>query len=447
MARSEKMVLVGFLQAQNCSILTSSWRHPDTDPGFLEPRYYQHIARTLEAGKFHLAFFDDRLAMPDIYGSDHSVAVREGIRPVKLDPIPILAIMGAVTQHLGLGATCSTTYFEPYQVARTFQTLDHMTGGRAAWNVVTSLNDSEAANFGRDGHLPHDVRYDRADEFVQAVIGHWDSWDDDAIVLDKQNGVFGNPEKVRKLDFQGKFIKSRGPFTVPRSPQGHPIIIQAGQSGRGHAFAARWSDIVFAIYYSIEVGKQSYAKVKDLVAKIGRNPDHVKITPELYVVVGETKSEAEDKMAKIDALNRPSDGIVLLSEQLAFDFSKKPLDEPFTDEEMKSINGMHALRDRVLAKSGIKNPTPRDFVNFSAKSTLRELPLIYGSPQQVADVLEEWFEQRACDGFVIPSTTLPGTYEDFARLVSPELQRRGLLQSEYRGSTLRDNLGLPPAPR
>ena len=408
------------------------------------PDYYQNIARILEAGKFHLAFFDDRLAMPDTYNSDHRETVREGIRPVKLDPIPILAVMGAATKHLGLGATCSTTYYEPYHVARTFQTLDHMTRGRAAWNVVTSLNNSEAENFGRDQHLEHDARYDRADEFIEAVLGHWNSWDDDALILDRERGVFGDPDKVRRLDYKGRFIRTRGPFTVPRSPQGHPVIIQAGQSGRGNLYAARWGEVIFAGYFNKEFAKASYAKVKSLASDQGRDPNHIKITPSLYVIVGETKSEAEDKRAKIDSLNRPSDGIVLLSEQLAFDFSKKPLDEPFSDEELNSFNGVRALRDRVLAKSGKNNPTTRDFITFIAKSTVQELPLACGSAKDVADFMEDWFEDKACDGFVIPATHLPGTYEEFSRLVSPELQRRGLLGRNYKGNTLRSNLGLPP---
>jgi FMN-dependent oxidoreductase (nitrilotriacetate monooxygenase family) len=440
---ARQMVLVAFLQAQNCSILTSSWRHPETVDGFLDSSYFQQLAQTLESGRFHLAFFDDRLAMPDTYGSDHSDAVREGIRPVKLDPIPLLAYMGAATERLGLGATYSTTYHEPYHVARVFQTLDHMTGGRAAWNVVTSLNNSEAANFGHSEHLPHDTRYDRADEFLEVVLGHWNSWSDDALVIDRTRGVFADPTKVTRLDYSGKFIKSRGPFTVPRSPQGHPVIIQAGQSGRGSTYAAKWGDLIFCIFHNLENGKDSYKKYKKLVADSGRDPSEVKIIPAFFVVVGETRAMAEDKLAVIESLTRPLDGIVLLSEQIAFDFSKKPLDDPFSDEELKSVNGIQALRDRVLAKSGKSNPSTRDFITYSAKSTVHELPLLYGTPTEIADQMEQWFAEEACDGFVIPATHLPGTYEDFSRLVSPELQRRGLLHVDYAGRTLRENLGLP----
>ena len=195
--------------------------------------YYRHIARVLEAGKFHVGFFDDRLAMPDRYGGDHAHTVANGIRCVKMDPITILTVMGMATERLGLGATCSTTYYEPFHVARVFATLDLMTNGRAAWNIVTSMNDGEALNMGHAAHGDHDQRYDRADEFLEVVMGHWDSWDDDAIVLDKKTGLFAHPDKVRRLDHQASYFRSRGPFTVPRSAQGHPVLIQAGQSGRG----------------------------------------------------------------------------------------------------------------------------------------------------------------------------------------------------------------------
>ena len=232
--------------------------------------YYRTIGRVLEEGKFHLGFFDDRLAMPDRYGNDHRHTVEHGIRCVKMDPITVLTVMGMATERLGLGATCSTTYFEPFHVARVFATLDLMTGGRAAWNVVTSMNDGEALNMGHDEHLEHDARYDRADEFMEVVLGHWNSWDDDAIVIDKQTGLFAHPDKVRRLDHQGRWFRSRGPFTVPRSPQGHPVVIQAGQSGRGKQFSARWGELVFvSTHTSMEHGRQLYREMKDDVAQPG----------------------------------------------------------------------------------------------------------------------------------------------------------------------------------
>ena len=279
-----QMVMVGFLQAQNCTNLVSSWRHPESRDDSMSADYYRTIGRVLEEGKFHLGFFDDRLAMPDRYGNDHSHTVEHGIRCVKMDPITVLTVMGMATERLGLGATCSTTYFEPFHVARVFATLDLMTGGRAAWNVVTSMNDGEALNMGYDEHLEHDSRYDRADEFMQVVLGHWNSWDDDAIVINKQTGLFAHPDKVRRLDHQGQWFRSRGPFTVPRSPQGHPVVIQAGQSGRGKHFSARWGEVVFvSTHTSMEHGKQLYREMKEDVASQGRDPDKFFITPSAYV--------------------------------------------------------------------------------------------------------------------------------------------------------------------
>ena len=219
------MTLVAFLQAQNCSNLPGSWRHPSTMLDFLTPEYYQRIARTLEDGKIHLAFFDDRLALPDLYTGHHAEAVEAGVRAVKLDPSTVLMAMGMATSKLGLGTTYSTTYYEPYHVARVFATMDLMLKGRVGWNIVTSLNSAEALNFGSAEHMEHDARYDRADEFMDVVMGHWNTWEDDALVLDKETNRFADPGKVHRLDHVGKYFKSRGPFSVPRSPQGHPVLI------------------------------------------------------------------------------------------------------------------------------------------------------------------------------------------------------------------------------
>src|SRR5579862_5758730 len=232
-----QMVMVGFLQAQNCTNLVSSWRHPESRDDSMSADYYRTIGRVLEEGKFHIGFFDDRLAMPDRYGNDHRHTVEHGIRCVKMDPITVLTVMGMATERLGLAATCSTTYFEPFHVARTFATLDLMTNGRAAWNVVTSMNDGEALNFGIDEHLEHDQRYDRADEFVELTCKLWDSWDAEALVLDKSRGIYADPDRVRYVNHDGSWFRSRGPLNIPRTPQGRPVIIQAGSSGRGKMFA------------------------------------------------------------------------------------------------------------------------------------------------------------------------------------------------------------------
>jgi FMN-dependent oxidoreductase (nitrilotriacetate monooxygenase family) len=436
-----QMTLVGFLQAQNCTTLASSWRHPESRTDFTSPEYFQRIAQVLEEGKFQLAFFDDRLAMPDMYGGDHAHTVQHGIRCVKMDPLAVLMTMGMVTSRLGLGATGSTTYFEPFDLARRFQTVDLMLKGRAAWNVVTSVNDGEAMNMGRAVHEAHDLRYDRADEFMEVMLGHWHAWEDDALLVDKKAGLFAHPDKVHRLDHAGRFYRSRGPFTVPRSPQGHPVVIQAGSSERGKCFAARWAETVFVAYPDLPTARREYAAMKAAIAEQGRDPEQVTLNTIAYPVAAATKSEAEDKMALIDSLYQDVDGLSLLSEALNFDFAKKGLDDPFTAEELAGMSGMQAMRDRVVRSSGKVNPTVGDFLNVTKRGRPREA--IVGGPKEIADRLEQWFTDGACDGYVIGGTHTPGTFEDFVRFVVPELQRRGLLWKDYAGTTLRCNLGLP----
>lgn len=435
---TRQMVMVGFLQAQNCTNIPGSWRHPESRDDSTSPEYYQEIARILEAGKFHVGFFDDRLAMPDRYGNDHAHTVEYGIRATKMDPVVILMAMAAVTKNLGLAATASTTYYEPFDIARRFQTLDLMTHGRAAWNVVTSVNDGEALNMGRDVHLEHDLRYDRADEFVEIVLGHWDSWDDGAILVDKTTGRYADPTKVKRLDYKGKFLKSRGPFTVPRSPQGHPVVIQAGASGRGHKFAGRWGEVIFAAGRNTEMAKPNYDAVKNEAIKLGRNPDHIFICNMLMPVTGATQMEAEDRMAVIGKLPLEIDALSLLSEGLNFDFASRGMDEPLTDDDLRSMQGIIGIRDNVVRKSGKKNPTPREFVVHSGRGQTESA--VVGDPKTIADYMEEMFESRACDGFVVAATYVPGAYADFVKHVVPELQRRGLYRTEYEGRTFRENL-------
>ena len=430
---------VAFLQAQNCTTLPAAWRHPDARTDTYSPEYYQHIAKVLEAGKFDIGFFDDRLAMPDMYGGDHAHTVENGIRCVKMDPITCLMTMAGVTSHLGLGATYSTTYYEPFHVARVFQTVDLMTKGRAAWNVVTSVNDNEARNMGRTEAMDHDTRYDRADEFMEIVLGHWDSWDDDAIVADKTNNVYAHPDKVRRLDYEGGFMSSRGPFTVPRSAQGHPVVMQAGMSGRGQRFAARWGELLFVAYHDLAKGKESYAAMKAAAAAVGRNPDGMLLCNLFYPVAAATKMEAEDKKAAYDLLPNEMDQLSLLSEALNFDFASKGMDEAFTDDEMHAIAGMQSMRDRVW-QAVEREPTVRDFMEITGRGLLRD-PWV-GGPREIADMLEEWFTAPACDGFVVGPTHQPGCFEDFVKFVVPELQRRGIYRKDYSGPTLRDHLGL-----
>ena len=436
-----QMALIGFMQAQNCTNFAASWRHPDSRLDFMSAEFYQHIAKVLEAGRFHLAFFDDRLSMPEFQSGIFAPAIEHGIRPVKMDPMVCLMAMGMATKHLGLGCTYSTTYYEPFHVARMFATLDQITGGRAAWNIVTSLNNAEAANMGRAGVAEHDERYDMADEFLEVVMGHWDAWEDDALVLDRASGKFAHPSKVHRLEHKGKYFRSRGPFTVPRSAQGHPMLIQAGQSGRGKRFASEWGELIFSYTLPIDQAKASYADLKALCAATGRDPNGMRICNLINPVAAATKSEAEDKRAAIDKLPIEQDALLLLSEALNFDFGAKPMDEPFSDEELNGITGLHTIRDRVLKASGKKNPTVRDFIHFSGRGRLHN-PWV-GGPKEIADMMEDYFTAPTCDGFVIAATNVPGTYEDFVTHVVPELQRRGLFHKDYRGTTLRENLGFP----
>ncbi|WP_081696279.1 NtaA/DmoA family FMN-dependent monooxygenase [Candidatus Micropelagos thuwalensis] len=441
MANNRKIIMVGFMQAQNCSNYPASWRHHQSAGDFLTPDYYQRIARALEDGKFHLGFFDDRLALPDIYGADHKEAVKNGIRVVKMDPVPILATMAMSTKNLGLAATISTTYYNAFHIARTMMTLDHMTGGRAGWNVVTSLNDSEAFNMGAAGTIEHDRRYDRADELMTNIIDMWGAWDSDAILFDKENGVFADPEKVRSYDFQGEWFQTRGTFTVPPSPQGHPVIVQAGQSGRGRQFACEWGEVIFTIQNNVERGVQVRNEMREEASQQGRDPDTIAICPAVYVTTGETQAIAEDKYAYVNNLAKPIDGLTLLSEVLNFDFATKDYDEPFTDEELGSINGLRGILDKVVRLSGKSNPTLKDFVDHSGRGTVHEAPHIVGDPKYVADELEKWFIEGAADGFVLFASHTPGAYEEFSRYVVPELQRRGIYHDDYAGPTLRGNLG------
>ena len=438
---TRQMVMVGFLQAQNCTNLPCSWRHPESRDDAHSADYYQEIARILEDGRFHMAFFDDRLAMPDRYGDDHAATVEFGVRATKMDPLIVLMTMGAVTTRLGLASTCSTTYYEPFDVARRFATLDLMTGGRAGWNVVTSVNDGEALNMGREQHLAHDLRYDRADEFMEVVLGHWDTWDDGAIVVDKATGRYADPAKVKRLDHKGAFFSSRGPFTVPRSPQGHPVIIQAGASGRGQRFAGRWGEVIFAAGRNTEMAREDYQAVKGEAARLGRDPDRISICNILMPVTGATNAEAEDKMATISRLPMEIDALALLAEALNFDFASKGIDEPFTTEELAGMQGMLGIRDGVLKRSGKANPSARDFIAFSGRGLVKDA--VVGGPKEIADRMEDMFANRGCDGFVVAATHVPGAYADFVAHVIPELQRRGLYQTEYAGATLRENLGLP----
>ncbi|WP_329264610.1 LLM class flavin-dependent oxidoreductase [Streptomyces sp. NBC_01478] len=440
-SRGDQLTLVAFLQASNVSVYSGSWRYPSAAADFLDVRYYQRIARVLEEGMFDLMFFDDRLAMPTIYGNSPADAVRYGARPVKLDLSTVLGAVAGVTEHIGLGATYSTTYYQPFHVARTFATLDHLSGGRAAWNVVTSVNDAEAQNFGLDEHLEHDKRYDRAEEFVEVVSKLWDSWEDDAIVGDRTAGIFADPDKVHELAHQGEYFSVRGPLTVPRTPQGRPVIIQAGQSGRGRLFAAKWADLIFTSDPSQELAREHYQEQKDLIGEAGRDADAVRLLPMVYTIAGETEAIAREKEALfLDELVHPMASLTLLSEVTNRDFAGHSLDDVVTDELIDSVSGIRGLVQGVRRHLGDRELTLRMLANHRA--TLLQGPRFVGTGPQIAEQMRQWFESRSCDGFVLAATHFPGAFEDFVRLVVPELRRLGLVRSAYTGGTLRENLSL-----
>ncbi|MET0827327.1 MAG: LLM class flavin-dependent oxidoreductase [Acidimicrobiales bacterium] len=435
------MPLVGFMQAGNVTVYSGSWRHPATEHGFLDAGYYQKLGRTLEEGCFDLMFFDDRLAMPGIYGGSVAEAVRLGARPVKLDLSIVLGLVAGATSSIGLGATYSTTYYTPFHVARTFATLDHLSGGRAAWNVVTSVNDSEAQNYGMKEVLDHDARYDRADEFLEATTGLWDTWEDDALVLDRASGTFADPDKVHELNYEGDWFSVRGPLTVPRCPQGRPVLLQAGSSGRGQEFAAQWAELIFTGDPGIDVARSHYKGQKESIALAGRDPDEVKMLPMAYTVVGESTAHAQEReQLFLNDLVDPKASLTLLSELMNHDFSSMALDDPITDELIESVSGIRGLVQNLRKHIGGDTLTLADLAGHRA--TLLQGPRFVGTATEVADQMQEWFEGDACDGFVIAATHVPGAYEDVVRLVVPELQRREVFREKYTGSTLRDHLGI-----
>ncbi|UIX29317.1 NtaA/DmoA family FMN-dependent monooxygenase [Streptomyces sp. GQFP] len=442
--RKDTMLLAAFTQASVTQTGVGAWMHSGSDPHVLDADYYINLGREVERGGFDLIFFDDRLAAPAAYGGSVREAVRRGSRVIKLDLLTILTLVAANTSRIGLGATYSTTYYNPYHVARAFATLDHVSKGRAVWNIVTSLNAEEAANFGVGEVLEHDQRYDRADEFLEIVTGLWESWEKDAIQLDRETGIFADPDKVHQLDYRGKYLSSQGPLTVPRPPQGWPVLLQAGQSGRGRQFAGRWADLIFAASTELEGAKKSYAAQHDVAAEAGRTAPPARILPCAQVVVGPTEQVAREKKAYLESLGDPVEGLIQLAELADVDLSAFPKDEPFPDDLLDRVTGSKAVMQNLLAgteKAYGRKPTPADLGNFFAGRTGGHQ--FVGDPGQVADEMAEWFHGYACDGFAIAQNDSPGSFQDFGRYVVPELRKRGLVpEVDATPRTVRDRLGL-----
>jgi alkanesulfonate monooxygenase len=384
---------------------------------------------------FDMLFWADSAG---IWGGDKAELSRL-CRTAWIEPFTMLAGLSMVTKHIGLTCTMTSTYTEPFNVARHFMSLDVMSGGRAAWNLVTSANQAEAQNFNRGEHLAKSDRYRRAREYAEVVLGLWRSWDDDAFVEDKEEGLFFDPDKLHLLNHEGEHFKVSGPLNVPRSPQGHPVMIQAGASDDGRELAAATADVIFVATPRIEDARAYYSDVKERVARHGREPDQVKIMPGCGVMVGRTDEEAEEKFDRLQKLIHPQVGVRQLSNYVNYDLSKFPVDGPLPPIPTNEISNSRV--DLLVEMAKRDNLTIRQL--YEAISGSRGHMTLCGSAKTVADTLEEWFTTGAADGFNILFPTLPGTLKDFIELVTPELQRRGLFRTQYEGTTLRENLGLP----
>ncbi|WP_225308491.1 LLM class flavin-dependent oxidoreductase [Hypericibacter terrae] len=439
MASSRQLRLGAFMRP--VSIHTAAWRYPGAFPDAnFNFAHLKRFAQTLERGRFDAFFMADHLALLNM----PMQALKRSATVTSFDPLTLLPALAVVTERLGLIATASTTYNEPYHVARKFASLDHLSGGRAGWNLVTSANPLEAKNFGLDEHVEHSTRYRRAREFFDVVTGLWDSWADDAFIRDVESGIYFDPDRLHILDHKGPDISVRGPLNVARPIQGWPVIVQAGASEAGRQIAAETAEVVFTGQNNLADGQRFYADVKGRMEKLGRSRDHLKIMPGAFVVVGDSLDEAREKKARLDGLVHPDSGIASLSVQLGTDVSGFDLDGPLP--EIPESNASKSAREKLILKARRENLTVRQLAQYVGGS-YGTLEMI-GTPATIADQMEEWLVTEGADGFNVMFPYLPGGLDDFVDRVVPELQRRGLFRREYEGKTLRENLGLPrPANR
>ena len=418
---------------------SAGWRYEGAAASNNELPVIQEIARTAERGKFDLLFVSDGLVMDP---GDHPSFL------CRFEPTTLISVLSACTTHLGLGATVSTSFSEPYNVARLFASIDHISAGRAAWNVVTSSLPKAALNFSRDQHMEHELRYERAQEFVDVVTGLWDCWEDGAIVADKATGQYIDAGKVRPLDHRGKFFQVKGPINMARSPQGRPVIIQAGGSPSGLELAARTADVVFSVVQELQSARRAYADLKGRMAKYGRDPSQLAVLPGVMPIIGHSEEEARDKLSLLQSWLTPSNALVLVSGRIGYDVTGYDLDAP-VPAPPPGETGSQTFHKVLAEAARNRNMTLRDLYNLTAAA--RGHWVLCGTPGQIADTLEEWFAEGAADGYNILPPYFPGGFADFVDLVVPELQRRGLFRRDYEGTTLRDHFGLPriaaPAPR
>jgi FMN-dependent oxidoreductase (nitrilotriacetate monooxygenase family) len=433
MTGSRQLHLGAFMRP--VGIHTAWWRYPGAYPDAnFNLQHLIRFAQTLERGRFDAWFMADHLAVLNM----PMAALKRSATVTSFDPLTLLPALAVVTEHLGLIATASTTFEPPYVIARRFASLDHISGGRAGWNLVTTSNPDAALNFGMTEHMEHGERYRRAREFFDVVTGLWDSWAEDAFIRDVENGIYFDPERMHVLDHEGEFLSVRGPLNIARPIQGWPVIVQAGASDAGRQLAAETAEMIFASGGKLGDAQAYYADVKARAERLGRCPDHIKILPGALVVVGETAAAAREKRALLDSLVHPDSGLASLSIALGHDASAFDLDGLLP--EIPETNASKSGRERVIARARRDNLTVRQLAQIAGG--YGGLALV-GTPAMIADQMEEWLYGDACDGFNIMFPYVPGGLDDFVDQVVPELQRRKLFRREYEGRTLRENLGLP----
>ena len=414
----------------------ASWRHPDASPlSVFDIRYYQDLAAKAEAGLFDSIFLADQLAL----GDDIVSGPRTG-----LEPVTMLAALATGTKRIGLIATASTTYTEPFNLARQFASIDHISGGRVGWNIVTSWLATAAGNYGGDKPVSHADRYARGEEFMTVVKALWESWAEDAILDDRAAGVYARPGAIKRIDHQGDFYQVAGPLNVPRGPQGRPVLVQAGSSETGRDFAARHAEAIFTAQMKKATAQTFYKDLKARVTAAGRSVDQALILPGLSPLIAGTEAEAARLADELGTLTDPEVGRKRMSARFGgHDFSHLPLDKPLSVEDFPDPETIQAARSRTEVIVGLvrrEKPTLRELLAMLAGA--RGHHVFAGTPEQVADLMVDWFEDGAADGFNIMPPILPSMLEIFTAEVVPSLRARGLFRSEYEGETLRDHYGL-----
>jgi FMN-dependent oxidoreductase (nitrilotriacetate monooxygenase family) len=415
----------------------ASWRHPASSPlALTDIRYYQDLAQRAEAALFDSIFLADQLAL----GDDAAQAARTW-----LEPVTVLAAAAVATSKIGLIATCSTTYTEPFNLARQFGSLDHISNGRIGWNIVTSWLATAAANYGGAGQVSHADRYTRGEEFMTVVKALWDSWAQNAVIDNRDSGRYAKPERIRPINHKGEYYQVTGPLNLPRTPQGRPVFVQAGSSDTGRRFAARHAEAVFTAHLEKATAQAFYADLKSLAVAEGRLPEQVLILPGLSPMIAATEAEAQRLARELNELSDTEVGRKRLSGRFGgHDFSHLPLDRPLVAEDFPAPSSVEAARSRtevILSLVRRENPTLRQLLGTLAGA--RGHFTFAGTPEQVADLIEDWFTDGAADGFNIMPPLLPPMLDVFSAEVIPLLQRRGLFRTAYAGTTLREHYGLP----